>query len=236
MLTLLQSPKLSSLGFVHGFGTRQADVGLAATSALRETALTQLKQAANGAIDFAEVEQVHGKDIARATSGGRSNVQADAVWVETALVAGAVRTADCVPVLLAHPRSGAVVAVHAGWRGLVAGVIEAAAQALGDGCDIAAAIGPCIGPGAFEIGPDVAEPLVSKVDDARVVHKKGKSLYGDLPLVAQLVLTRIGVPLSRIDRLDHCTFTEEHLFFSHRRDRTSGRQLSFIAPNSRSPS
>ncbi len=234
MLTLLRSPKLTSLGFVHGFGTRHADVGSAATPALRQTALAQLKQAANGVFDFAEVEQVHGKDVASPTSSGKSDVKADAVRIATPNVAAAIRTADCVPVLLAHRRSGAVVAAHAGWRGLVAGVIEEAIRSLGDGREIVCAIGPCISATAFEIGPEVAESLVRKVDDTSVVLKKGESHYGDLQLAVKLVLGRMNVPFSSIDRLEHCTFTEEDLFFSHRRDRTSGRQLSFIAPTFRS--
>jgi copper oxidase (laccase) domain-containing protein len=142
------------------------------------------------------------------------------------------------PILVGNPRSGAVVAVHAGWRGLVLGVIESAVQAVGDARSLVCAVGPCIGPAAFEIGEDVAASFVNKVSDQRVVIKRSNALYGDLQLAAQLVLTRLGVPFSAIDRLEHCTFTEEPLFFSYRRDGASpaggGRQLSFIAPHSRS--
>ncbi len=239
----LQSPKLTTAGFVHGFGTRHADVGPEATPDLRAAALERLGASANARLAFAEVEQVHGIEVAHARAGGKHDIKADAVRVDAdaLLVAGAIRTADCVPILIGNVRSGAVVAVHAGWRGLVSGVIESAILAVGESHSLVCAIGPCIGPGAFEIGEDVAVQFVNKVADQRVIVKKANSLYGDLQLAAQLVLTRMGVPFSAIDRLEHCTFTEAHLFFSYRRDRASatagtagGRQLSFIAPHSRS--
>jgi hypothetical protein len=127
-------------------------------------------------------------------------------------------TADCLPVAIAR-RNGrpALAVLHVGWRGLLDGIVENGVAAL-DGGDLAAAIGPGIGPCCYEVGPDVAEPFVAAF--GRDVLTDGKL---DLWRAAELALRRAGV--AEIERTDLCTYCHPELFFSHRRDRgTTGRQ------------
>jgi YfiH family protein len=161
--------------------------------------------------------QVHGSHVVRARAGSRGEVEGDALWTdEPGLPLGAL-TADCVPIALVRTAGErpALAVVHAGWRGLLAGVVGAAVETLGE--TVAAAVGPAIGPCCYEIGDDVAAPLraafgVDAVRDGR----------GDLPLAATRALRAAGV--ARVDRLGACTACDAR-FFSHRRDRgLTGRQ------------
>jgi YfiH family protein len=123
-------------------------------------------------------------------------------------VAAIVLVADCLPVALVGPR--AVGMVHAGWRGLAAGVLEAGVAALG-ACPLAAAIGPGIGPCCCEVG-----------DDVRAVFGTGERTL-DLKAIARARLRAAGV--DEIHDCGLCTACDEQRFFSHRRDRgVTGRQ------------
>ena len=174
------------------------------------------------------LSQVHGRDVARVT---RSNVAtlhaapppADAAVTRERGVVLTVRTADCLPVLLAD-RAGTVLAVaHAGWRGLAAGVLEAAVEAMDTPSrGIVAWLGPAIGPTAFEVGADVHDACCD-VDPAGAVHfapqREGKWL-ADLPALARRRLARLGIAAAGGT---WCTFTDAARFFSWRRDRSAGR-------------
>jgi polyphenol oxidase len=126
--------------------------------------------------------------------------------------AAMVLTADCLSVALYGPGGAAM--VHAGWRGLAGGIVEAAAEAVGA---TAAAIGPGIGPCCYEVGPEVLDAfndLGDGVADGRML---------DLPAVARRKLARAGV--EQVEAAGLCTSCERELFFSHRRDRGhTGRQ------------
>jgi purine-nucleoside/S-methyl-5'-thioadenosine phosphorylase / adenosine deaminase len=127
-------------------------------------------------------------------------------------------TADCLPVAIAK-RNGrpALAVLHVGWRGLLEGIVQNGAAAL-DGWELAAAIGPGIGPCCYEVRPDVAEPYAAAFG-AEVITD-GKL---DLWRATELALRRAGV--AEIERTDLCTYCHPELFFSHRRDRgTTGRQ------------
>ena len=162
--------------------------------------------------------QVHGATVLQARAGSRGEVEGDALWTdEPGLPIGAL-TADCVPVALVREagEAPAVAVVHAGWRGLLAGVVPAAVATLGG--TVAAAVGPAIGPCCFEIGEEVAEPLRSAfgVD----VVRDGR---GDLPLATERALRAAGV--ASVERFDLCTVCEATRLFSHRRDAgVTGRQ------------
>ena len=107
--------------------------------------------------------------------------------------------------------------LHAGWRGLLAGIVESGAAALGSGA-LAAAIGPGIGPCCYEVGEEVAVPFRERFGDDVVV---GRSL--DLAEAAERALRAAGC--ATVERVELCTSCEEELFFSHRRDRgRTGRQ------------
>ncbi|MGH3038545.1 MAG: polyphenol oxidase family protein, partial [Gaiellaceae bacterium] len=127
-------------------------------------------------------------------------------------------TADCLPIAIARTNGApAVAALHAGWRGLLAGIVESGATALGGG-ELAAAIGPGIGRCCYEVGDEVAEPFRERFGEGVVV---GRNL--DLAEAAERALRAAGC--ATVERVDLCTSCEEALFFSHRRDRgRTGRQ------------
>jgi YfiH family protein len=158
--------------------------------------------------------QVHGVRVVRATGRGE---EADAIWTDEPGAGLVVVTADCLPVALARTAEApAVCLVHAGWRGLADGVVEAAVAALG--APVAAVVGPGIGPCCYEVGPEVAERF----------GENGRTL--DLRAIAERALRRAGV--QQVAHVDLCTSCDEQRFFSHRRDRgLTGRQgaLAYIA-------
>jgi hypothetical protein len=127
-------------------------------------------------------------------------------------------TADCLPVAIARRNGAPALAVlHVGWRGLLEGIVENGASALGSE-PLAAAIGPGIGPCCYEVGQDVAEPFEAAYGAEVLVNGRL-----DLWRAAELALERAGV--EEIERTDLCTYCHPELFFSHRRDRgTTGRQ------------
>jgi polyphenol oxidase len=184
------------------------------------------------------VHQVHGAEVASVSAGRDfdTSCKADAIVSEDSERVISVRTADCVPLLFSSGDGTIVAAVHAGWRGIVAGVIPAAiGRMVNRGCaqgSIVAAIGPCIGRNAFEVGDEVAEEFRRAFAESAVV---GMSLEGkaviDLRLTARLQLLAAGVAEENIDTTDRCTVTHREEFYSHRRDRgVTGRMAAIIAP------
>ena len=159
--------------------------------------------------------QVHGADVLRAAGQGEPG---DGVWTDERGKPLLVFTADCLPVALARANGGrpAIAAVHVGWRGLLAGVVENAAGALGGG-KLAAVIGPGIGPCCYDVGDEVAAPFRARFGDGIV--RDGKL---DLWTATERALQAAG---AAVTRLDLCTSCNPDLFFSHRREHgTTGRQ------------
>jgi YfiH family protein len=221
----LHSTIISRAGFSHAFATRgESDADIAS---------------AVGAASVIQVKQVHGAGVAMA--GAAAGTEADAIIARGAsgqpsaglgAAAIGVRVADCVPLLLADPRSGDVSAVHAGWRGVEAGVVRAAMEALGrEGSSVVAAIGPCIGACCFEVGRDVAARLVKACGDAGVVVWESRDkAYVDLRAAVRAQLHALGVVRAHIDDVSGCTKHEGERFHSYRRDGAgSGRMLAAIA-------
>lgn len=179
------------------------------------------------------VRQVHGRAVAVAEHVVDSAVEADAVIATAPSDAAIVRTADCVPVLIAsidgQGATHAVAAVHAGWRGLVQGVIEAAIQALvdegGEPLRMVASIGPSIGVDAYEVGEDVAGQFRARGLAAAVREGRAKP-HLDCHRAARMLLERVGVPADRIDGEPLCTFAHAAEFFSARRDGAVGGRLA----------
>ena len=145
-----------------------------------------------------------------------------------------VRSADCVPVLIADLANGAVAAVHAGWRGVVAGVVAAALEELqrqpGSGSRCIAAIGPHISRTAFEVSEEVANAVADAAGDARVIDRSlGAKPHIDLRHAVRLQLVKGGCGSASIDDVQGCTYTDAERFFSFRRDgERSGRHISII--------
>jgi YfiH family protein len=161
--------------------------------------------------------QTHSALVHRATAGERGR-PGDGLWTEEAALPLLALGADCLPLALVRDRGerpGAAV-LHVGWRGLLAGIVEAGAAALGG--RQAAAIGPGIGPCCFEVGEEVAEPFRARFGDDVL---RGRNL--DLWTAAERALRAAGV--GSVERVDLCTSCNPELFFSHRRDRgRTGRQ------------
>jgi YfiH family protein len=162
--------------------------------------------------------------------------EGDAIVGASSSYALCIRTADCVPILIACRATGMAVAVHAGWRGVVARVVPAAVEALiqrgAQRASLVAAVGPHIGPDHFEVSPDLANELKRCAPDADVVCWRGEAR----PTVrlAKIVVAQLlscGVQGEQIDVIDLCTFTKSDEFFSYRRDgAASGRHLTVIVP------
>ena len=172
------------------------------------------------------LEQIHGCDVYADESDAR---RADACFTRQAGKVCAVLTADCLPVLLCDIRGSAVAAVHAGWRGLAAGVLERALRCFGSPAPaIMAWLGPAIGPAAFEVGDEVREVFLRQQEQAEsafVFRGKGKWL-ADIYELARQRLQAQGV--DQVYGGDYCTFSDSERFFSYRRDGCTGRMASLI--------
>jgi hypothetical protein len=166
---------------------------------------------------LAHNHQVHSNRVVRAVAGHRDE-HADGLWTDEPEVPLLAMTADCLPIVLVRTEGTPALAVlHAGWKGLLAGIVEAGVHAVGGGV-LAAAIGPAIGPCCYEVGEEVAAPYRERFGDDVV---RGRKL--DLWTSAERALREARVV--RVDRFDRCTSCEPETFFSHRRDHgVTGRQ------------
>jgi hypothetical protein len=243
---LLRSELLDRAGFAHGFSLRTGGVSEPPFASLNlgravgddPGAVAENHQRFREAVPFEpgrlfELSQVHGNAVLRV--GPTDAVLAIRSLEGDALVSGVpgqclgVRTADCVPVLVADPESGQVAAIHAGWRGCVRGVVDEALAAFEDPGRLVVAIGPHIRAGAFEVGEDVADELARVAPEVPVVARRSPRPYVDLSAVVRFRLATCGVPSASVDDVGGCTFSEPERFFSYRRDgKSSGRHLSVI--------
>jgi len=178
--------------------------------------------------------QVHGREVAMLP--GPLPAAADAAVTAGEDVVCAVLVADCLPVLLASRRGDRVGIAHAGWRGLAAGVVESTVRALGAEPDqLVAWLGPCIGPQAFEVGPEVRAAFVAQDVDAAPHFRAGRAgkFLADLPALARRRLAACGV--REVHGGDLCTHGDPVRFFSHRRDGETGRMAALIWLNGDAP-
>nr|WP_242469509.1 peptidoglycan editing factor PgeF [Rhabdochromatium marinum] len=176
------------------------------------------------------LEQVHGTQVFECGQAPVAGIPcADASLTRTSGRVCAVLTADCMPILLAEREGRAVAAVHAGWRGLVAGVIEQTLAQMDEPPErIAAWLGPAIGPQAFEVGAEVRAACLAAdagAADAFVPSPAGRWL-ADLYALARRRLQQAGV--CDLSGGDSCTYSDAQRFFSYRRDGRTGRMLSCI--------
>ncbi|HEY7339029.1 MAG TPA: peptidoglycan editing factor PgeF [Bryobacteraceae bacterium] len=203
MTAILTSPLLSQISWLdHGFGTRAGP-------------LSQ-----NG---MASLKQIHSSIALVADRAEGCAGEGDALLTAEPGITVSIRTADCLPIVLADPVHRAVAAVHAGWRGTAANIAAATLRRMReafhtDPAHLVAAIGPGIGPCCYEVGEDVARQF-------------GMEEAGNLDLAAENVrrLNDAGVPLPQIDLLRGCTFCDAAKFHSWRRDReAAGRMISYV--------
>jgi YfiH family protein len=194
-----------------------------------------------------QVHQIHGSAVhvhEPAASDGTStstawertitgaDPKADAIVTRDAGALIAIRVADCTPILLASADGTIVAAVHAGWRGVIAGVVVEAVRSMrAHGArQIHAAIGPCIGPDQFEVGPEVVAEF-RRVFGAAAPVRERPGNKGDVDLQAALALQLHAEGIDDVETLRHCTASDATRFFSHRRDRgVTGRMIGIIGP------
>lgn len=181
------------------------------------------------------LSQVHGTDVVQAGQGGALPA-ADAQWSGTPGAVCTVMTADCLPVLLCSVDGDVVAAAHAGWRGLMAGILENTVSAMKARPErLLAWLGPAIGPTAFEVGAEVRDAFFSSAEPFEraavtgcfvpVVARPGHYL-ADIYTLARVRLARSGV--TRVFGGGYCTFNDSERFFSYRRDGQTGRMASLI--------
>lgn len=174
------------------------------------------------------LSQVHGVACVAAQSVSKG-CEADASFTTEPNHVCVVMTADCLPLLFTNSAGSVVAAAHAGWRGLCDGVIESTVAAMGCPAEeLLVWLGPAIGPTAFEVGEEVRTAFCEHDSEATAAfqpHGDGKWL-ADIYRLARQRLADLGV--SQVYGGDHCTYKEDELFYSYRRDGQTGRMASLI--------
>lgn len=227
------SALLSSIPTIrHGFGLRyggaSAHVALARALGQTEPPVT--------------LNQVHGSRLLhlRGSAQEATPPEADGSYAAAAALQGrplAIKTADCVPLLLASSDGRFVAAVHAGWRGTAASISVEALRAFeergGSAGELRVAIGPAIGRCCYQVDRNVVESVGATLSDANAVAKPdGKAFRIDLQLANQLQLERAGLHSTQISVAPWCTHCSEGDFHSYRREGDrAGRQWSLIGGN-----
>jgi len=189
-----------------------------------------------------QLHQVHGATVGLLKNPNEiekiRGSEGDALVTHLRNVPLAIRTADCVPLLLAHP-AGLIAAVHAGWRGVVSGVVSRTLACLDEALgaesirETRIALGPAICQKCFEIGPEVAEQFRPLIKTADGLVKKGDRFQLDLKSVILQQLATTGIPNSRIENHRICTRCHQNRYYSFRGATQSGakndgRNLSWI--------
>ncbi len=245
---VLTSPLLTQAGFSHGFFTRNGGYSDGPFASLNFTEVSgdteeNIEKNLRVAADTLGVKpekiyfltQVHGTDV-RLVSPEDDRLavraeQGDIVLSRSAEVAAAIRTADCVPILLACRETGLVAACHSGWQGCAQNAAGATVRALLDAGarSLIASIGPHISLAAFEVSEDVTAELVAASPDKEIVDRTGAKPHIDLRKMVHAQLKAAGLSADDIDDVLGCTVLNSEDFYSFRRDANpSGRMLSAI--------
>lgn len=237
-------------GLIHGFTGRRGgkSVGLYASLNLSYRVGDDPKIVSQNVCDVklaigihdgrvVTMKQVHGEQVAEVTDTNVKEAgEADAMVTAKANVFLGVLTADCVPILMIAPKQRLAAAVHAGWRGSLAGIAAKAVTYLAEKYDVTpadleAALGPAIGLCCYDVGEELLTPLVSrwgKLAEASVRASDGKA-HLDLRRLNQTILAAAGVPRDRIFTSGPCTKCAGDDFFSYRRaGNETGRQMGVV--------
>jgi hypothetical protein len=245
---------LEEEGFANAFSTRGGGVSQFPADALNLAGFDQdsaeniqenrrrFISALGGVWKLAACWQVHGRDVRVVRDlqdPDSESERCDALATNLKGVLLGVKTADCVPVLLADPRAGACAAVHAGWRGTLAEIVKHALARMREEFgtetrDVRAALGPAALGCCYEVGAEVVEPFRAKFADADSLFtpmRDGHALV-NLHEANRRQLIQSGVAPERIHALPLCTMCRPDLFFSYRQDRKlygrTGRLLSVV--------
>jgi len=175
------------------------------------------------------LNQIHGTTVVEANPGNTEQT-ADASYAIESKRVCVISTADCLPVLICNKNGTHVAAIHAGWRGLAAGIIENTVTAINQpASDLLVWLGPAIGPQKFEVGKDVYEAFTQKHTESAPAFTpcNEDKWLANIYALARIRLRFLGI--SNIYGGDYCTYTQEELFFSYRRDKgKTGRMASLI--------
>jgi YfiH family protein len=175
--------------------------------------------------DIYWLQQIHGT---RVVAAGDADNTADAVYSSQPGEVCAVLTADCLPVLFSNSQGTQVAAAHAGWRGLVAGVLEATVHTFDPSDQVHAWLGPAIGPQAFEVGAEVRQAFVqhsAQAEQAFTPSRPGHWM-ADIYQLARQRLNAAGV--QQVSGGGLCTYSDAKRFYSYRRDQCTGRMASLV--------
>lgn len=191
----------------------------------------QLKQALNLPEDPRWLNQIHGIDVVDVAKQSSQSTTADACFTTQKDKVCAVLTADCLPLLLCDKNGSRVAAVHAGWRGLFEGVIEAAIHRLAcPAKQLLVWLGPAIGPQVFEVGHEVRQAFVERDKSAGSAFEAvspGKYL-ADIYALARQRLQVLGIDQEQVYGGQYCSYSDDKRFFSYRRDGVTGRMATLI--------
>jgi len=182
------------------------------------------------------LDQIHSNRAVKAANppypplqkGGRGDLQqADASYTNESGVVCAVMTADCLPLLVCSADGAQVAAIHAGWRGLLAGVISNTVVAMQQR-NLLVWLGPAIGPDCFEVGTEVRDAFLEKYAEFNNAFKEKSNdkWLADIYLLARIELAALGI--TKVYGGTNCTFTEHERFYSYRRDIQTGRMATLI--------
>lgn len=205
-----------------------AHVGDAPARVEANRALLQQAAAIPGPLNW--LNQVHGIAVHPVSNEYDGAPDADAACAHEIGLACIVMTADCLPVLFCDRAGTRVAAAHAGWRGLLNGVLEQTLASMDcKPTEVLAWLGPAIGPEAFEVGAEVRDAFMAEQAEAAAAFtpspNEGKWL-ADIYRLARLRLARAGV--NAVYGGEHCTFSDPERFYSYRRDGQTGRMASLI--------
>jgi YfiH family protein len=252
---LLVRSTLIPARFHHGFTTRRGGVSAAPFDTLnlgmkwgdaRAHVIENRRrlQVASGVERIFVARQVHGASVLQVSAGDVladvAQIEADGLFSDAPGIALGAYVADCIPVLMADERTGAFAAVHAGWRGTLAGVVPAAVRRMVDELgvqpgDLRVALGPAIGVCCFEVGEEVVEavaraiPRVLVPASGAIQRAANGRAHVDLKRLNVMLLEAEGVPALSIDAGPECTSCDRERFFSYRRDKgETGQAIGFI--------
>ena len=174
------------------------------------------------------IKQVHGINAISLNTPHDGEPTADASYTHQTNQVCAVLTADCLPILLCNHQGTAVAAIHAGWRGLLAGIIDSTLSAMQlPGRELYAWLGPAIGPQAFEVNGEIVDSYIQRdPHNQAAFHKEGSRWMGNLYQLATNNFAQCGVTQVYGGKL--CTYNDEARFYSYRRDNITGRMATII--------
>jgi purine-nucleoside/S-methyl-5'-thioadenosine phosphorylase / adenosine deaminase len=245
--TALVSTALEDAGFLAAFTERTGGVsdgpfrslnlGLATDDSPDHVFDNRRRVATGFGLDqVAALRQVHGSTVVRVEAGPlwqgfdgrrREVPRGDVLSTASADLGLVVLTADCVPVVMGDPVTGLLTVVHAGWRGVAAGVLAEAVATFPEPGRVHAAVGPAIGPDHYEVGEEVVAAVASASEGGAITGRQTSRPYLDLPGTAAQILGELGI--RHIERSEDCTACLPDRFFSHRRDGPTGRQALIAA-------